>query len=87
MGVEPMNTGFADLQGAFALACPRLVPIVYSTDYRFHFQRIQAHLNRHPLHFPLHGKRAHVRQMRSSGLCGNNTRESLHKFCIRILID
>jgi hypothetical protein len=53
MGFEPMNTGFADLQGAFALACPRLVPIVYSTDYRFHFQRIQAHLNRHPLHFPL----------------------------------
>src|SRR5947209_2411423 len=50
MGVEPMNTGFADLQGAFALVCPRFVPIVYSTDYRFHFQRIQAHLNRHPLH-------------------------------------
>ena len=53
MGFEPMNTGFADLQGAFALACPGFVPFVYSTDYRFHFQLIQAHLNRHPLHFPL----------------------------------
>jgi len=58
MGFEPMNPGFADLQGAFALACPRFVPIVYSTDYRFRFQRIQAHLNRHPLHYPLQCKRA-----------------------------
>jgi hypothetical protein len=66
MGVEPMNTGFADLQGAFALVCTRFVPIVYSTDYRFHFQRIQAHLNRHPLHYPLQCKHAPVRQMRSS---------------------
>jgi hypothetical protein len=53
MGFEPMNTGFADLQGAFALACTRFGPIVYSTDYRFHSQRIQVHLDRHPLHFPL----------------------------------
>jgi hypothetical protein len=66
VGIEPTNTGFADLQGAFVLACPRFVPIVYSTDYRFHFQRIQAHLNRHPLHYPLQCKRAHVRQMRFS---------------------
>jgi hypothetical protein len=50
MGFEPMNTGFADLQGAFALVCPRFVPLVYSMDYRFHSQGIQAHLNRHPLH-------------------------------------
>jgi hypothetical protein len=53
MGFEPMNTGFADLQGAFAPVCTRFVPIVDSMDYRFHSQRIQALLNRYPLHFPL----------------------------------
>jgi hypothetical protein len=56
MGFEPMNTGFADLQGAFALVCPRFVPLVYSMDYRFYSRRIQAHLNRHPLHYPLQCK-------------------------------
>jgi hypothetical protein len=53
MGFEPMNTGFADLQRAFARSCTRLGPIVYSTNYRFHLQDIQAHLNRYPLQFPL----------------------------------
>jgi hypothetical protein len=38
MGVEPMNTGFADLQGPFGLVCPPFVPLVYSMDYGFHFQ-------------------------------------------------
>ena len=47
MGIEPTNTGFADLHGVFVLACLRFVPIVYSTDHRFYSQRIQALLNRH----------------------------------------
>jgi len=44
MGVEPMNIGFADLQGPFGLVCFWFVFLVYSMDYGFHFQRIQAHL-------------------------------------------
>ena len=64
-GIEPSNTGFADLQTAFCPVCTRCVSLVFIGFIPRSFQPIQAPLNRHPLHFPLQSncRNTHLRGM------------------------